>query len=365
MTDFIRPRVEVEQLPNVHHGAFDFGELEALGISPDEVIDFSVNSNPFGPITAVSHALTTVPIERYPDKQCLALRRALSEHLHRPMHDILVGSGTAELLWLLALAFVRPGDKALILKPTFGEYENVVQMMGGVVEAITAVSQNDFAHQTNRITNQLHQTDYRLLFICNPNNPTGTAMPIAQIEAWAEAFPNTLIVIDEAYINFAPGVETMTSIQNPNLLILRSMTKDYAMAGLRLGYAVGHQHIIEAMARVQPPWSVNGMAQAAGVAALADTDFLQTSVPKLLQNKNILIDGLKNAGYEPVPSTTHYFILPVGNAATFRSQLLTQKLQVRDCASFGLPNYVRIATRTVEENGRLLIAISNQVSAKS
>ena len=361
----IQPRVEVENLPNVHHGAFDFGELEALGISPDEVIDFSVNSNPFGPITAVSRALTTVPIERYPDKQCLELRRALSAHLHRPISDILVGSGTAELLWLLALAFVRPGDKALILQPTFGEYANVVRLMGGEGRGVTAVSQNNFAHQTDQITNQLHQTDYRLLFICNPNNPTGTALPLAQIKAWAEAFPKTLIVIDEAYINFAPGVKAASSIQTPNLLILRSMTKDYAMAGLRLGYAVGHPHIIEAMARVQPPWSVNGMAQAAGVAALADTEFLQASVPKLLQNKKILVDGLKDAGYEPVPSTTHYFLLPVGNAVTFRSKLLTQKLQVRDCTSFGLPDYVRIATRTVEENGRLLEAISNQQLAIS
>ncbi|KAA3659558.1 MAG: histidinol-phosphate aminotransferase family protein [Chloroflexi bacterium] len=357
MTNHIPTRPELSNLPPVHHGAFDYGELEALEIAPDDVLDFSVNSNPYGPSTAVSKALKTVPLERYPDRETLALRRALSAHLNRPLSHILAGSGTAELLWLLALAYVRAGDRALILQPTFGEYENVVQLMGGIVEGITAVSTDQFAHQTDIITKQLKQTNYRLLFICNPNNPTGQALPLAQIEAWAVALPNTLIVVDEAYIAFAPDVETAVSFTHPNLLILRSMTKDYAIAGLRLGYAVGHPEVIEALKRVQPPWSVNGVAQAAGVAALADIDFLQNSLPKLWRDKQILTDGLMAAGYAPTPSTTHYFLLPVSNAAQFRQKLLQHRLQVRDCTSFGLPNYVRIATRKGEENGRLVEAM--------
>ncbi len=357
MTTHIPTRPEISQLPLVHHGAFDYGELEALHIAPDDVLDFSVNSNPYGPATAVIESLKTIPLERYPDRESLALRRALSAHLNRPIANILVGSGTAELLWLLALAYVRPGDKALILRPTFGEYAHVVRLMGGVVEGVTAVSTHQFAHRPAKITTQLNKTAYRLLFICNPNNPTGQALPLAQIKAWADAFPNTLMVVDEAYIAFAPDVETAVSLTNPNLLILRSMTKDYALAGLRLGYAVGHPEIIDALARVQPPWSVNGMAQAAGISALADSDFLQNSLPKLWRDKQILMDGLTAAGCTPNPSTTHFFILPVKNAATFRNKLLQQRLQVRDCTSFGLPNYVRIATRKGEENGRLLKAV--------
>jgi len=357
MTNHISPRPEISQLPPVHHGAFDFGELEAMQIAPDDVLDFSVNSNPYGPSTVVYESLKTIALEHYPDRESLALRRALSAHLNQPMSHILVGSGTAELLWLLALAYVRAGDKALILPPTFGEYENVVRLMGGVVEAETAVSIHQFAHQTDKISKQLKQTNYRLLFICNPNNPTGQALPLAQIEAWAATFPNTLIVVDEAYIAFAPEVETAVSLPHPNLLILRSMTKDYAIAGLRLGYAVGHPKIIAALKRVQPPWSVNGMAQAAGVAALADSNFLQNTLPKLWRDKQILMDGLTATGYTPNPSTTHYFLMPVENAPTFRKKLLQQRLQVRDCTSFGLPNYVRIATRRGEENGRLVEAM--------
>lgn len=343
----LSPRPEIAQLPSIIHGALDFGELAQLGIHPDDVLDFSVNSNPYGPSTAVLDALKTVPLDRYPDRECLALRQALSAHLALPQNHLLVGSGIAELLWLLALAYVRPGDKALILGPTFGEYANVVRLMGGEVQT----EDLRLLIETSRRVN-LHS--FRIVFICNPNNPTGHLTPIEQIVSWAEANPDTLFVVDEAYVAFAPEAETAVSLQLPNILILRSMTKDYALAGLRLGYAVGMPEVIANLQIVKPPWSVNALAQAAGVAALTDQTYLQKCMEQLQIDKSNLIKGLIGLGFSPLPSTTHFFIMNVRNASNFRLKLLKEGILVRDCSSFGMPEYVRIATRSEEDNGRLL-----------
>jgi len=135
------------------------------------------------------------------------------------------------------------------------------------------------------------------------------------------------------------------------------MTKDYALAGLRLGYAVGHAGVINALVRVRPPWSVNSMAQVAGVAALADEEYLIWSLGELAQAKELLLTGLRTLGLTPLPSAVHFFLLPVKDGSAFRNALLRRKVLVRDCASFGLPGHVRVATRRTEQNGRLLEAV--------
>jgi histidinol-phosphate/aromatic aminotransferase/cobyric acid decarboxylase-like protein len=140
--------------------------------------------------------------------------------------------------------------------------------------------------------------------------------------------------------------------------VLRSMTKDYALAGLRLGYAVGHRRAIAALERVRPAWNVNALAQAAGLAALADESHLQASLAALRAAKEALLAGLRPLGLAPLASEVHFFIMEVGQGRAFREGLLRQGILVRDCASFGLPAYVRIATRHPEENARLLAAIA-------
>ncbi len=143
------------------------------------------------------------------------------------------------------------------------------------------------------------------------------------------------------------------------MLVLRSMTKDYALAGLRLGYGVGDGPVIEALSRVRPPWNVNGLAQAAGLAALSDQAHLMTSLAALGHDKGKLIRALTSLGLQPVPSATHFFLVPVApaSAAEFRQRLLRHGILLRDCTSFGLPAHVRIATRREEDNVRLLTAL--------
>lgn len=347
-------RDSVQRLADVAHGALDYGELERLGLSPNQIIDFSTNTNPYGPSPRVWEALQATPIDRYPDRQALALRRALSERLDWPVDGLLAGNGSAELLWLIALAYLEPGQRVLVVGPTFGEYARAAALAGAAVAEVRARRADGFRPDVRAVTAELAACDYRLAFVCNPNNPTGQTLDLAVLTGWAQAFPRTLFVIDEAYLTFSDTAHAVFPPGAPNLLALRSMTKDYALTGLRLGYAVAYPEVIAALRRVQPPWSVNAMAQAAGVAALSDTDHLHATIARLQAAKAALVTGLQQRGYEPLPSATQYFLMHVSDAARFRAALLPSGVQVRDCASFGLPEYVRIAARRPEENARLL-----------
>ena len=353
----LSPRPEVLQAPTVPHGAPDYEELEQWGFSPRDVLDFSVNSNPYGPPPRVREALRDVPMDRYPDREALDLRRALAEHLNVSPARILAGNGAAELIWLIALTFVRPDDRVLLLGPTFGEYARAAALMGAQVEMWRARPKDDFAVAPDEVARRLQALEPRLAFLCNPNNPTGQVVPMDVIATWAAAHPSTLFVVDEAYLAFAPGVHSALTLEAGNVLVLRSMTKDYAIAGLRLGYAVADEAIIDALIRVRPPWNVNAMAQAAGVAALAEDAYLQQCLARVAQSKERLVSGLRDLSLQPVPSTTHFFLVPVGDAADFRHALMKHRVQVRDCTSFGLPAHVRIATLRPEQNERLLQAV--------
>jgi histidinol-phosphate aminotransferase len=340
------------------HGALDFAELERLGLDPNDVLDFSVNSNPYGTSPLILAALNSVPVERYPDRESIALRGALSERLDVTPEQILVGNGTAELIQFAAFAFLQKGDHALILEPTFGEYERSVRLVDANVHVWRASSQNGFIPSPEKIHKRLLQRKMQVVFLCNPNNPTGQVIPNDVLGEWADEFPETCFLVDEAYLAFVEGMKSAISVKRKNVLSLRSMTKDYAIAGLRLGYAIGEPKMIEAMKNFRPAWNVNALAQAAGLAALQSEKHLTETLGKLRNEKELLISGLKKLGYEPIPSQTNYFLLPVRDGAQFRAELLTHGILVRDCVSFGLPSYVRIATRTLEENTRLLDAIS-------
>lgn len=352
-----QPRPEALATPAAAHGALDYVELERLGIAPHEVLDFSVNSNPFGPSPAVREALLRVPLDHYPDREALALRRALAAHLRVDVEQIVVGNGTAELLWLTALAYIPPGAGALVIGPTFGEYARAARLMGARVHEWTARPEEGFAVVPRAVEEALRAARPKVVFLCHPNNPTGVALDLDHLARWAGDWPETLFVVDEAYLAFAAGCPSALSLGAPNVLVLRSMTKDYALAGLRLGYAVGPRPLVEALARVRPPWNVNALAQAAGLAALGDPLHLHRTLGALAEAAQNLAAGLRGLGLEVCPSCVHFFLVNVGDGAALRAALLRHGILVRDAASFGLPQYVRIATRRPHENARLLTAL--------
>jgi histidinol-phosphate aminotransferase len=339
------------------HGGLDFEELRRLGLGPDDVLDFSANVNPYGPSPAVREALATVPLNRYPDRDALTLRGTLSRFLDTPPESILVGNGSSELIWLIAVTFIGRDDTVFVIGPTYAEYARSSRLMGGRVATWLARAGDGFAVDGAVITRELDRWRPKVVFLCNPNNPTGVVIAPDTIWNWARRLPTTLFVVDEAYQPFAPGLRSVAEWTAENLLVVRSMTKDFALAGLRLGYALGPESLIETLRRAQPPWSVNALAQAAGVAALGDPAHRTRSLAQLHQASGVLVAGLLRLGLCPVPSAVPFFLVPVADAGAFRGVMLRRGILVRDCASLGLPAHVRIATRLPEENERLLGAI--------
>jgi len=354
----LQPKPEVKNLKVCPHGGINYAELRAMGLAPEMVLDFSVCSNPFKPPPKVKKILNTIAIEQYPDSEATELRQKLSEKLGVTIENVLAGNGAVELIRLIALAYFRQGDPVLILEPTFGEYEVACQIVGAEPVKQWMRAEDNFAPRIEEAINLIRQHRPRGIFICNPNNPTGKYFSRQEVEMILDAGRDSLLILDEAYITFADNSwSAIDLISQGNTIILRSMTKDYALAGLRLGYAIANQEIIDNLRRVRPPWNVNVIAQKAGVIALEDTDYLAQSKKKIKEAKQFLLDELYRLGFRPLPSDTNFFLVRVGDAKSFRTALLKQGIVVRDCTSFGLPEYVRIAPRTMPECQKLIAAI--------
>lgn len=350
-----------------YHGAIDFAELAEFGIRPDEVIDFSVNSNPFGPAPSVVEAIQGARVERYPDKECLALRSAISGQIGVPEGQILCGNGSAELMWLVAFGFLSQGDEVLVLGPTFGEYGRNARLMGARVTEWQAKAEKDFAlgkEEIAEIEALMGKLGPKIVHVCRPNNPTGAWLGDDVLEQWAGDFGETLFVVDEAYVQFLRTAETLRSLKLDNVIFLRSMTKDYSLAGVRLGYLAGPHHLVDGLRQCRIPWSVSEVAQAAGIAAIEAQSEYEVMWEQLRQEAVRFKQGLSELGYRVVPSPMHYFLMEVENGRNFRERLLREGILVRLCESYGLPNFVRVATQRPEENNRLITKLGESKSGK-
>ena len=359
------PRPEVQSLTPATHGGLNYVELKEMGIAPKEIIDFSANLNPLGPPQAVVDSLSQVNIAQYPDSASTDLRRALSEVLGLTPGNIVVGSGSTELIRLSALAYFKPGDRVLIITPTFGEYEIACRIAGASVIEQRLSPENDFQLEENETIRLIRKHRPRGIFITNPNNPTSRYFNRSIIEKILDSSRESLLVLDEAYLTFVDNPwSSLDMISRGNLLILRSMTKDYALAGLRLGYGVADENIIDALSRILPPWILNTVAQQAGIIALKENDYVKQSQAKIKENKEYLIAGLSRLGLPPLPSEASFFLVKVNDGQEFRHRLLEQKMLVRDCTSFGLPGYIRIAPRTMPECQQLIKAIEQIIGGQ-
>ena len=341
----------------IAHGALNYAELRRLEIDPESVLDFSSNVNPYGPSPRVREALAKAAIDRYPDRDCLALREVIGRRLAVEASQVLVGNGTSELLWLTAFAWLAAGDTALVVDATYGEYARVGRLMGGMVKTVPESPNIASPISAAEVAAALSERPPVLCFVCNPNNPTGRLWPANDILSWADRFHETLFVVDEAYLDFVPEAESLTTAGRSNVLVLRSLTKAHALAGLRVGYAVGPAKVIEILRGVRPPWNVSGPAQAAAIAALEDDEHLTSTLKLLRLARDELLSGLRSQGLVPCASATHFFLLPVVDGPQLRDHLLTSGIQVRDCASLGSWQHIRIGTRLPEENQRLLTAL--------
>ena len=360
------PRPAVSTIPPATHGSRDYSELRRLGLNPAEVVDFSSNTNPYGPhpavVQAVRAATSDTALAHYPDRDCLALRAALAAADDLAPEHILPGNGVTELIYLVASAFVWPGSRHLILSPTFGEYSRAIHLAGGILYEHRPQTLNNLTLKAEEVVAIIRRVQPDGVWFCNPNNPTGqlwTPEELANLYA-ADSKQRMLWVIDESYRHFVARSVNWPDHAPSNLIRLRSLTKDYSLAGLRLGYAVAAPELMNALRAAQPPWSVNSLAQVAGVAALQPEviAWREQTLAQLQDNAAILWTDLSGLGMTILPTTTTFALAAVEDAALFRRWLLQDGLLVRDCASFGLPGYIRIAANRPEANRQLVRAIA-------
>ena len=360
----LRPKRGITGLKTCAHGGINYAELKALGIDPDVILDFSVSTNPFMPPPGIKDKMGAVSVERYPDSQVTELRQRLSERLGVAQENILVGSGTTELIRLIALTYFRQGDPILLLEPTYGDYEVACRLTGARPVKHHAREKDNFTFKIEEVVDIIRKRHPRGVFICNPNNPTGKYLSRRKIETVMEAMEDSLLILDEAYVAFVEASWNPFGLtERGNVVVLRSMTKDYGLPGLRLGYAVARREIIDSLRPVLPPWNVNAIAQKVGVDVLEKEEYLRQSLRQIREAKRFLTEELSRLGFKVLPSDAHYFLVKVGNAPECRNSLLRQGILVRDCSSFGLKEYIRIAPRTMPECRRLTAAFGSIVKA--
>jgi histidinol-phosphate aminotransferase len=360
----LRPKRGIIGLKTCEHGGINYAELKALGIDPNEILDFSVSTNPFMPPPGIKEKMGATPIEQYPDSRATELRQHLSERLGVAQENILVGSGTTELIRIIAFTYFRQGDPVLLLEPTYGDYEVACRLTGARLIKHRAGEQDNFAFIIEEVVDVIRKRHPRGVFICNPNNPTGKYLSRREIEAVMKAMEDSLLILDEAYVAFVEKRWNPFELTGRgNVVVLRSMTKDYGLPGLRLGYAVARREIIDSLRPVLPPWNVNSIAQKVGVDVLEKEGYLRQSLRQVREAKLFLTGELSHLGFKVTPSDANYFLVKVGNAPECRRSLLRQGILVRDCSSFGLKEYIRIAPRTMPECRRLVEAIGSILKA--
>lgn len=231
-----------------------------------------------------------VKIARYPDSGANELRRRLSQKLGVQPRNILIGSGSTELIRLAALAYLGKDDRAMIIEPTFGEYEVACNIMGASIVRQRLAEEDGFTLDISKTRELIERHSPRVIFICNPNNPTGNYIGQEEFNRLLAVAGDSLVILDEAYIVFVEHAWfSPPMVEGNNLLVLRSMTKDYTLAGLRLGYAIAGDEIIDLLRRVCPPWNVNTVAQRAGILVLQQDEFLKRSRVMVARGRNYLV----------------------------------------------------------------------------
>ncbi len=326
----------------------------------NDIIDFSANINPLGMPMKVREAVMNSAYlwEKYPDPECIALRKILSETEDIPYRNIVTGNGADDLIYRIVHAF-KP-KKAVICVPTFGEYEKALEETGCTVDSLFLKEENDFC-VTADILDML-TPDVDILFLCSPNNPTGQLIPFELLKKISEKCmeTNILFVCDECFMGFAEnsGTYSLKQYINRNSIILKAFTKLYAMPGLRLGYALcGSENNAEKLQKSGQFWSVSVPAQAAGIAAVKEKKYVCESIGYVKKEREFLGSQLKKYGIKVFPSAANYLLFK--GDKQLDDKLIEKGILIRNCANYrGLcDGFYRIAVRTHEENKLLISAI--------
>ena len=347
------------------HGGDILSASERSGLPPGEIVDFSVNINPLGPPAAVVDALhaDVRELERYPDPAYRALRGALAEAHGIASDDVMVGNGATELIYLAARALAP--RRAAVFAPCYSDYWRASANAGAEVSGYPGSPDEDFAPNPDALRTAAQQCE--LVWIGHPNNPSGWLLERDVIRRATEESPRTAFVIDEAFIEFHERIAdfTLLGADRPrNVIVIRSLTKFFAMPGLRLGFAVVDAGLRRLMADYQEPWTVNAVAARAGEHLYDDADYLRRSREVVTEERRFLLAGLKALdGLQVFESHAPFLLLRIGvpglASAALKERLLSHGILIRDASNYrGLDaTYVRVAVKARGDNERLLEAL--------
>lgn len=329
-----------------------------------DVIKLASNESPIGPSQAslAAIALATRDLTRYPDGNGFSLKQALAEKFQVDAAQITLGNGSNDILELIARCFATAEDEVMFAQHAFAVYPLVAQAIGAKLLEVPA---KDYGHDLSAMQHAI-TANTKLIFIANPNNPTGTYLPAKEVHSFLKAVPhNVIVVLDEAYVEY--GDEEVNSIDwltdFPNLIICRTFSKAYGLAGLRVGFALSSSEIADLLNRLRQPFNVNHLAMCAAIAALGDEDYLQRARQVNQQGMQQYIDGFNELGLSYIPSKANFICVDVAtNAADIYEKLLQQGVIVRPVAGYGLPTHLRISIGLEHENQRCLEALANSLS---
>ncbi len=351
------------------HGGHVREFAESAGLDPRRILDFSANMNPMGPPewlrAVVSSALDDAV--HYPDPECSELKKSLASRYGAAPDEVLVGNGSTELIYLLPKALGQ--GRAVIPVPSYSDYETACRLAGLDVVASPLQEKNGFEMDFNVIESSLQGNDF--VFVGHPNNPTGLPLDGQAFLSMAARHPTCLFVVDEAFAELAEDVHSFVADRMPNVIVLISLTKTYAIPGLRLGCAIADRQIVSKVEDIQPPWSVNGPAQAVGCAASRDKEYVNRSRTFVTEQRQFFINKLKSiSGLSVYPGRANFLLVridrPDVDAPRLADRLLSEGIAIRVCENFeGLnKRFFRVAVRTEEENTRLLEALKESLGAK-
>jgi histidinol-phosphate aminotransferase len=331
-----------------------------LGMKESDIIKLASNENPLGvsPKAASVIAQAIAELSRYPDGSGYELKQALSAKLAVASDRIVLGNGSNDVLEMVARAFLSAATNAVYAQHAFAVYPLATQATGARGIEVPA---REFGHDLDAMLSAIDR-DTRVVFIANPNNPTGTFVAPEAMHAFLARVPaNVVVVVDEAYQEYLPAQlqgDTIAWLREfPNLVITRTFSKIYGLAGLRLGYALAHESVADLMNRVRQPFNANSIALAAGQAALDDDAFVRRSREVNFAGMAALTEGFKRLELAYIPSVGNFVTVRVGDGAEIFRRLLRRGVIVRPIAGYGLPAHLRVTVGTEAENARLLQAL--------
>jgi histidinol-phosphate aminotransferase len=338
-----------------------------LGLDPATIVKLASNENPLGPspkaLEAIGRELATLNF--YPDGGGYELKKVIARRFNVDAGQVILGNGSNDVLELVARTFMTERDAAVYSKHAFMVYPLVVQAVGARgIEVPARGFSNDLDAMADAIS-----AETRVVFLANPNNPTGTFEPWAEVKNFIEGVPrDVIVVIDEAYGEYLPvevRADTLAWIEeHPNLIVTRTLSKAYGLAGLRVGFGIGNPELIALMNRVRQPFNVNQLALAAAAAALDDLDFLEKSFTVNRDGLLQLIAGFKRLGLQWIPSFGNFICVALDDAAGVYQFLLKRGIIVRPIAGYAMPGHLRVTVGLADQNAAFLAGLEAALASR-